>query len=101
MPSMEITLIQLDGEKTPAMATYITSIVILSKEKGAECELTSSGAIIEGNKETLLEILNEIDNVSLKKVGMKFKVALNFAKNHSKNSNLSEIQAQNREEKSG
>ena len=47
------------------MGDFMTSLILASKQRGAECQLMSpTCATIEGDEETLLEILDHIDNFS-------------------------------------
>ena len=62
MSKMKITFPPPDIGK-PDFGDFITSFILLSKQKGVKCELIfPTEAIIEGNRETLLEILDELDN---------------------------------------
>jgi uncharacterized protein YqgV (UPF0045/DUF77 family) len=64
MPRMKITIPPLD-KKNRSTGDLMTSFILLSKEKGARCQLVSPNrATVEGNKETLLEILDEFGGVS-------------------------------------
>jgi uncharacterized protein YqgV (UPF0045/DUF77 family) len=67
MAIMKINFSQLDTKKINGVGKFVTSLILLSNEKGIKCRLTSTGLIIEGDMETLLEILEEFDNTSFRK----------------------------------
>ncbi len=72
MPVIDIAIFPLDTERRPIMGDFVTYFMLLSKQKGIKCHLTSpTRAVIEGNKETLLEILDEFDNNSFSTVAKK------------------------------
>ena len=64
MPTMEIAVFSLEKESSPSMDDFLNSCMRMSVEKGARCEVTLTGARIEGDKTALLEILSELDNTS-------------------------------------
>ncbi len=71
MAILKINLSQLDMldiKEANSMGEFVTSLLLLSNKRGIRCRLTSSGLITEGDKETLLEILDELDNNSFRKV---------------------------------
>lgn len=58
---------------------HMTPFIFLSKEKEASFELMSSiGAMVEGDKKTLLEIVDEIDHTVIGKRYYKFMTAVDF-----------------------
>ncbi|HSE83361.1 MAG TPA: hypothetical protein VLB01_02290 [Thermodesulfobacteriota bacterium] len=78
MPMMKIVVSHLDRE-IPGMDDFITSFVLLSKEKGVKCQLTSpNGAMVEADKGTLLEILDKVDSDLLSAVANKMKITVEF-----------------------
>jgi len=82
MPHIEITIFPLDSEGTSKMGDFGDYCFNLSRLRGAECRLKENGAIIEGDTDTLLEILNELDNSSFiigakKSVVVKLKIGEN------------------------
>lgn len=63
MPLLEVVL------KSPNMESlevdkFMAYSMSLVKQKGVICQFKSSGVVIEGDKKTLLEILNEIKTSS-------------------------------------
>lgn len=69
MPVMEIAIFPWGTKGRPVMGDFVTYFILLSKQKGVKCQLTSpTRAIIEGDKETLLEILDGFDNNSFSTV---------------------------------
>ncbi len=81
MAILKINLSQLDKKETNGMGEFVTSLIVLSNERGIKCRLTSSGLITEGDKETLLEILDELDNTSLRKVVNRVSITMKFDEN--------------------
>ena len=78
MPMMKIVVFHLDVE-IPDMGDFMTCFVLLSKEKGVKCQLTSpNGAMVEGDKRTLLEILDKVDSDLLNAVANKMKITVEF-----------------------
>ena len=76
MPTMKIIFFPLDIE-TCAMDEFMKSFVLLSKGKGVICQLTSpNGAMIKGDKEALLEILDKADYASFGRVANKIAVTM-------------------------
>jgi len=78
MAILKIKLSQLDMKEANGMGEFVTSLILLSNERGIKCRLTSSGLITEGDKETLLEILDELDNTSLRKVVSRVSITMKF-----------------------
>jgi uncharacterized protein YqgV (UPF0045/DUF77 family) len=81
MAILKINLSQLDMldiKEANSMGEFVTSLLLLSNERGIKCRLTSSELITEGDKETLLEILHEFDNTSLKKVVNRISLTMKF-----------------------
>ncbi len=68
MAIMKINFSQLDTKKINGMGKFVTSLILLSNEKEIKCELTPNGLMIKGDMETLLEILEELDNTSLRPI---------------------------------
>ncbi|HEX3033733.1 MAG TPA: hypothetical protein VHT73_01200 [Thermodesulfobacteriota bacterium] len=61
------------------MDEFMTSFVLLSKEKGVKCQLTSpNGAMIKGDKDALLEILDKADFASFGIAANKISVTMEF-----------------------
>ncbi len=78
MPKMKIAL-PPPNRRDPDMGGLMASFMLLSKEKGVECKLTfPTEAIIEGDKETLLEILDELDSTSISTADNKFAISVEF-----------------------
>jgi len=61
MPTLEVKITPFDLDIKVEMAIFIPAIIMLAKERGVKCRVTSTGAIVQGNKDTLLEILTNID----------------------------------------
>ncbi len=81
MAILKINLSQLDMldiKEANSMGEFVTSLLLLSNERGIKCRLTSSGLITEGDKETLIEILDELDNTSLRKVVSRVSITMKF-----------------------
>lgn len=77
MPVVEIAIFPLDTEGRPIMGDFVTHFMLQSRQKGVKCQFTSpTVAIIEGDKKTLLEILNEIDNTSFSTVAKRVAIIL-------------------------
>ena len=78
MPKMRVTVSPSDKENRIVKA-LISSLILLSKGKGADCQLISpTEATIEGDRDTLLEILDQIDR-SLSVQGERgFTIAMEF-----------------------
>ncbi len=64
MSMMEIAVFPLEKESSPSIDKFVNSCIRISGERGAKCELTPTGARIEGDKTALLEILYELDSSS-------------------------------------
>lgn len=78
MPMMKIVVSPLDVE-IPGTGDFMTSFILLSKEKGVKCQLTSpNGAIVEADKGTLLEILDKVDSDLLSAVANKMRITVEF-----------------------
>ena len=79
MPKMKIVFPPLNNGRNPDMGLLIASFILLSKEKGVKCKLTlPTEAIIEGDKETLLEILDELESTSTSTADNKFAISVEF-----------------------
>lgn len=65
MSTMQISVFPLNMERSLGIGDFVMSLILLSKEMGLNCKVTTTGTIIEGNKEALLEILDELDSTSL------------------------------------
>lgn len=78
MPKMKIAF-PTPNRRNPDMGDLIASFILLSKEKGVKCKLTlPTEAIIEGDKETLLEILDELESTSTSTADNKFAISVEF-----------------------
>lgn len=79
MPTMKIAFPPLNNGRNPDMSLLLASFILLSKEKGVKCKLTlPTEAIIEGDKETLLEILDELESTSTSTADNKFAISVEF-----------------------
>jgi uncharacterized protein YqgV (UPF0045/DUF77 family) len=81
---MQIAVFPWDMERSLGLGDFIMSFLLLSKERGVRCSPTSTGAIIEGDREILLEILDELNNTSFSKVARKVAITVNFDENAEK-----------------
>ena len=84
MSTMQIAVFPWDMERSLGLGDFIMSFLLLSKERGVKCSPTSTGAIIEGDREILLEILDELNNTSFSKVARKVAITVNFDENAEK-----------------
>jgi Uncharacterized conserved protein len=62
---MQISIYPLYLERSLGIGDFVMSFMLMSKGKGLKCRPMPAGAIIEGDKETLLEILEELGGTSL------------------------------------
>ena len=84
MSTMQIAVFPWDMERSLGLGDFIMSFLLLSKERGVKCSPTLTGAIIEGDREILLEILDELNNTSFSKVARKVAITVNFDENAEK-----------------
>ncbi|MBI2486467.1 MAG: hypothetical protein HYW01_05830 [Deltaproteobacteria bacterium] len=78
MPKMKIAF-HAPNRRDPDMGDLMASFILLSKEKGVKCKLTfPTEAIIEGDKKTLLEILDELDSTSFSTADNKLAISVEF-----------------------
>ncbi len=78
MSTMRIAVFPMDSERTLGIGDFIMSFIILSREKGAECRPTSSGAVIDGDNKTLLEILDLINATSFGALANRVAISMEF-----------------------
>lgn len=98
MSTMKISVFPFNAERTLGIGDFVMSFILLSKERGVKCKPTSSGAIIEGDKQTLLEILDELDNASLfSKRAEKVAITIKFDEGFDKSLSYTEIEFLNGE----
>jgi Uncharacterized conserved protein len=57
---------------------FITSCILLSKQKGVKCRLQTTKVIIEGDKEILFDILHELEHISFNMGVKNIKISLNI-----------------------
>ncbi len=80
MPKMRITISPSDSENR-IIKGFISSLILLSKGKGANSQLISpTEATIEGDQDTLLEILDQIDGSEPVQEERGFAIAIEFEK---------------------
>jgi uncharacterized protein YqgV (UPF0045/DUF77 family) len=80
MPKMRITISPSDKESRAAKG-LISTLILLSKEGGVNCQLASpTEATIEGDEGTLLEILDQIDRSRSVQEERGFAIAMEFEK---------------------
>lgn len=78
MAILKINLSQSDMKGANGMGEFITSLMLLSNERGIKWRPTSDGLITEGHKKTLLEILEELDNASHRNVINRMSITMKF-----------------------
>jgi uncharacterized protein YqgV (UPF0045/DUF77 family) len=81
MGLMEMAFIEVNlsrpGRKTiNDIGRFVTSLILLSNEKGIKCELRPPGLVIEGDMGILLEILDELDNDSFRKISNRVSITI-------------------------
>jgi uncharacterized protein YqgV (UPF0045/DUF77 family) len=84
MSTMHIAVFPWDMERSLGLGDFIMSFLLISKEKGAKCSPTSTGAIVEADKETLLRILDELNNISFGRIARKVAITVKFDDNGNK-----------------
>lgn len=84
MSTMQIAVFPLDTERTLGIGDFMMSFMLLSMERNVKCKLTSTGAIIKADKEILLDILEELDSASFRKVAKKVAITINFDEGRTK-----------------
>ncbi len=78
MSTMQIAVFPWDMERSLGLGDFIMAFLLISKERGIRCSPTPTGAIIEGDREILLEILDELNNTSFSKVARKVAITAKF-----------------------
>lgn len=77
MPTMEIAFSPSD-DGTRNTGDFVAVCVLLSKQRGVKCKVKPTKVIMEGDKETLLEILHEVDhalfNTGTRNIEVSFKI---------------------------
>lgn len=78
MPVMEISFSDLE-KGARGSNDFVASCILLAKQWGVKCELKPTKVIVEGDKEVLLEILQELDHISFnagadKKISISLKI---------------------------
>jgi uncharacterized protein YqgV (UPF0045/DUF77 family) len=80
MSRMRVTIYPSDKENRTAKG-LISALILLSKERGVNCQLASpTEATIEGDQDTLLEILDQIDRSQSVQKERGFAIAMGFEK---------------------
>lgn len=77
MSTMQVAVFPWDMERSLGLGDFIMTFLLISKRKGVTCTPTSTGAVIEGD-ETLLEILDELNDISFSKVAKKVAIKIKF-----------------------
>lgn len=95
MSLMKIAVFPMDAERTLGIGDFVMTFLLLSKQKGAECKPTSSGAVIEGDNETLLEILDQINSTSFGAIANRVAISMEFNESTDKPLTQSEIRLPN------
>lgn len=80
MPVMEIDFSPSD-KRLQSLSDFLTSCILLSKQKGLKCRLKTGKVIIEGNKENILEVLHEVDHISYNTGAKNIRISLDMDKN--------------------
>ena len=84
MSKMRVTISPSDKESRAAKG-LISTLILLSKERGVNCQLASpTEATIEGDEGTLLEILDQIDSSRSIREKMGVAIATEFEKSRNK-----------------
>jgi len=91
MSLMKIAVFPMDAERTLGIGDFVMTFLLLSKQRGAECKPTSSGAVIEGDNETLLEILDQINRTSFGALENRVAISMEFNESTNKPPTQSEI----------
>jgi uncharacterized protein YqgV (UPF0045/DUF77 family) len=68
MAFIEINLSRAKRKMINDMGRFVTSLILLSNEKGIKCEVRPPGLVIEGDIGILLGILDKLDNDSFRKI---------------------------------
>ncbi|MGH7793079.1 MAG: thiamine-binding protein [Thermodesulfobacteriota bacterium] len=95
MSLMKIAVFPMDAERTLGIGDFLMTFLLLSREKGVECRPTSSGAVIEGDNETLLEILDRINSTSFGALGNRVAISMEFNESRDGSPTQSEIRLPN------
>lgn len=97
MPVMEISFSNLEAGVRGGN-DFVTFCILLSKQKGVKCKLKPTKIIMEGNKETLLEILHELDHNSFNtEANKKISISLIMDEGNDKLLTQAEIDSLNRD----
>ena len=78
MARLEISILPINGIVGFSTSSLVSSLFILSKEKGGVCKITSTGEIVECDRDTLLRILKQLDGSQLDTLAKKFTVNVDF-----------------------
>jgi uncharacterized protein YqgV (UPF0045/DUF77 family) len=78
IPRLEISILPIDGIHDFAKSSLVSSLIILSKEKGSICKITSTGAIVDCDRDSLLRILKELDGSRFDALAKKFTISVDF-----------------------
>ena len=79
MPRIEIKVYPYEKKRDFSLSNSLASIILLAKENGTICKINSAGAIIEGNKDTILQIIKELDGNEFYSVAKKFSISIDFS----------------------
>lgn len=82
MPRLEISILPIDGIADFSTSSLVSSLIILSKEKGSLCRITSTGTIIDCDRDTMLQILKELDGFRFDILAKKFTISVDFRDRH-------------------
>ena len=78
MPRIKLAFSFLDREKSYS-GHLMAFLILLSKEKGVKCQLTyPAEAIIEGDKKALLEVVSELDEISIRPIASGISITFEF-----------------------
>ena len=96
MPVMENSFSSLE-EGVRGGNDFVTSCILMAKQKGVKCKLKPAKIIVEGDKEILLEVLHELDHILFNMgADKKFSISLKFDEGQDKPLTEAEINPLNR-----
>jgi uncharacterized protein YqgV (UPF0045/DUF77 family) len=76
MAFIEVNLSRPGRRKINDMGRPVASLILLSNQKGIKCEVRPPGLVIEGDMGILLEILDELDNDSFRKISNRVSITV-------------------------
>ena len=76
MAFIEINLSRAKRKMINDMGRFVTSLILLSNEKGIKCELRPPGIVIKGDMGILFKILSQLDNDSFRKISNRISITI-------------------------